>query len=132
MNEPLTNDTVITLAVIALVAICVIAWNLRWAFERPVERDADRIETAIRDATRDLLGVLEEIRDSNAYLEESERDYNQREGHADEAPGTSIHRLMEQYGRQREAWMQPRKAGRPDGLWFVDDIEPAVDLRKHD
>jgi hypothetical protein len=79
MTEPLTNDTVITLAVIALVAICVIAWNLRWAFERPVEVDADRIETAIGDATRDLLGVLEEIRDSNqAILDDS-----------DEAPGTS-------------------------------------------
>jgi hypothetical protein len=79
MTEPLTNDTVIMLAVIALVAICVIAWNLRWAFERPVEVDedelADRIETAIGDATRDLLGVLEEIRDSNqAILDDSRAD----------------------------------------------------------
>jgi hypothetical protein len=115
MTEPLTNDTVIMLAVIALVAICVIAWNLRWAFERPVEVDedelADRIETAIGDATRDLLGVLEEIRDSNqAILDDS-----------DEAPGTSSHGLMNSWGRPRG--FRPAETTPPYAY---------VDLRKHD
>jgi hypothetical protein len=111
MTEPLTNDTVITLAVIALVAICVIAWNLRWAFERPVEVDAERIKTAIGDATRDLLGVLEEIRDSNqAILDDS-----------DEAPGTSLHGLTNSWGRPRG--VRPAETTPPYEF---------VDLRKHD
>jgi hypothetical protein len=46
---------------------------------------------AITDAKRDLLGVLEEIRDSNqAILDDT-----------DEAPGTSLHELTNSWGRPR-------------------------------
>jgi hypothetical protein len=128
-----------------------------------LDEQTEQIVEAIKDQTTDLLtllgtldNTLERVATSNEYLEQSERDYNQREGHADEAPGTSIHGMFvdevastawqsEDVRRwldanKREAMMRPRGfrpaettppyAGSPDHLWFEDDIEPRVDLRK--
>jgi hypothetical protein len=139
MNEiiaKIDGGDLVFLALAALVTFAFVVHRVCAAFEPADEVDedeiAERIETAIRDATSDLLGVLEEIRDSNAYLEESERDYNQREGHVDEAPGASIHQLMEQFTSQRDAWTAPREYGRPRGFRPAETTPPyePVDLRK--
>jgi len=133
--EPLTNDTVTYLGLFALLAICALAWNIRWAVEQPDRDDADdlaeRIEAAVKSATCDLLDALNEanatldrIAESNAYLEESEREFNQREGHADEAPGTSIHQMfVDEVAPERWAQFPSRPRGfRPDVV-VVDDTE---------
>jgi hypothetical protein len=110
MNEiiaKIDGGDLVFLALAALVTFAFVVHRVCAAFEpADVATDedelADRIETAIGDATTDLLGVLEEIRDSNqAILDDS-----------DEAPGTS--------------W------GRPRGFRPAETTPPYVDLRKHD
>lgn len=62
MIEPLTNETVLWLAVIVAIGLVAIVDRVASIF-RPDERDDDlddRIERAIGDATRDLLDALGE------------------------------------------------------------------------
>jgi hypothetical protein len=121
MIETLTNGTILWLAVIAGVTLYGVVSTVARAFG--ADEVDDRVEDAIKEATNDLLDALKEanatldkIAESNAYLEESERDYNQREGYADEAPGTSIHEMFvdeiapERW--QRDMWVRPRQYGR--------------------
>jgi enamine deaminase RidA (YjgF/YER057c/UK114 family) len=151
MIAPLTNDTVLWLAVIAGLTLYGVVSVVARAFgadEVDEDEIAERIETAIRDATSDLLDALTEanasldrIVESNAYLEESERDYNQREGYADEAPGTSLHELFVDEPNLAD-WqnIDVRKwthALRPRGFWSAETTPPyagssdlPVDLRK--
>jgi hypothetical protein len=98
MNEIIAKIDGGDLVFLALVALLTLGYMVHRecaVFEPADEVDedeiADRIETAIGDAKRDLLGVLEEIRDSNqAILDDT-----------DEAPGTSLHELTNSWGRPR-------------------------------
>jgi hypothetical protein len=98
MNEiiaKIDGGDLVFLALAALVTFAFVVHRVCAAFEPADEVDedeiAERIETAIGRATSDLLGVLEEIRDSNqAILDDS-----------DEAPGTSLHELTNSWGRPR-------------------------------